>query len=195
MLGSEAACLIQHQLTKESPAALQRMTPTRFAVVLAHSAAAAEYVAPVLLMKLGTRVYTRRRRPTWSLKDEVLVKAGHFPLTFHAHVLRIPNDTAIWTGFFLLVAMHIYILLMPAPFDVYSWNLCFCLSGGVVEGIHVIYKHIFLYMHISLDIQVYLPRLWLHTVGPRNLFNPCQIKAFISSTWAISASTSHLYQR
>ena len=27
------------------------------------------------------------------------------------------------------VAMHAYILLMPAPFDVYSWNLCFCLSG------------------------------------------------------------------
>ncbi|CAK8998181.1 Uncharacterized protein SCF082_LOCUS5528 [Durusdinium trenchii] len=69
----------------------ETMKPTRSAKVLAHTAAAAEYVAPVLLM--------------------------------------IPNDLAIWTGFWLLVAMHIYILLMPAPFDVYSWNLCFCLNG------------------------------------------------------------------
>ena len=30
-----------------------RMRPTCFAAVLAHTAAAAEYVAPVLLMKLG----------------------------------------------------------------------------------------------------------------------------------------------
>lgn len=48
--------------------------------------------------------------------------------------LRIPNDLAIWTGFWLLVAMHIYILLMPAPFDVYSWNLCFCLNGATADG-------------------------------------------------------------
>lgn len=31
------------------------------------------------------------------------------------------------------VAMHIYILLMPAPFDVYSWNFCFCLSGSLAR--------------------------------------------------------------
>ena len=29
--------------------------------------------------------------------------------------------------------MHAYILLMPAPFDVYSWNLCFCLSGALAD--------------------------------------------------------------
>lgn len=69
----------------------ETMRPTPFAAVLAHTAAAAEYVAPVLLM--------------------------------------IPNTTAMWIGLILLVAMHVYILLMPAPFDVYSWNFCFCLSG------------------------------------------------------------------
>ncbi|CAE6973614.1 unnamed protein product [Symbiodinium natans] len=43
--------------------------------------------------------------------------------------LMIPSTTAIWLGIIGLTAMHVYILLTPAPFDVYSWNLCFCLSG------------------------------------------------------------------
>ena len=47
------------------------MTPTRIAVVLAHLAAAAEYVAPVLLMKLGRR-FDPSKRPTGSLKDVAL---------------------------------------------------------------------------------------------------------------------------
>ena len=46
---------------------------------------------------------------------------------------RIPFVPAIWLGFFTLLAMHLYILLMPAPFDVYSWNLCFGCSRLLAE--------------------------------------------------------------
>lgn len=57
----------------------------------AHSAAAVEYLAPILLM------------------------------------LR--HKGSNWVGLIGIVAMHIYILTMPAPFDVYSWNACFGLSS------------------------------------------------------------------
>eukprot|EP00930_Biecheleria_cincta_P096302 TRINITY_DN88172_c0_g1_i1.p1 TRINITY_DN88172_c0_g1~~TRINITY_DN88172_c0_g1_i1.p1 ORF type:complete len:555 (+),score=59.31 TRINITY_DN88172_c0_g1_i1:7-1671(+) len=69
----------------------EALTPTLLGIVLAHTAAAVEYVAPVCLM--------------------------------------MPSNTAIWLGLTLITAMHVYILAMPAPFDVYSWNLCFGLSG------------------------------------------------------------------
>lgn len=43
--------------------------------------------------------------------------------------LMVPAHSAIWFGLVALTAMHFYILVMPAPFDVYSWNFCFGLSG------------------------------------------------------------------
>jgi len=39
--------------------------------------------------------------------------------------LLLPSDGAVAFGMASLGAMHAYILAMPAPFDVYSWNLCF----------------------------------------------------------------------
>ncbi|CAE8589623.1 unnamed protein product [Polarella glacialis] len=43
--------------------------------------------------------------------------------------LMMPVDQLIWIGLITITGMHLYILMMPAPFDVYSWNLCFGLSG------------------------------------------------------------------
>lgn len=39
------------------------------------------------------------------------------------------KKAAIWLGLTGITGMHAYILSMPAPFDVYSWNVCFGLSG------------------------------------------------------------------
>ncbi|KAL1510194.1 hypothetical protein AB1Y20_006524 [Prymnesium parvum] len=41
--------------------------------------------------------------------------------------LLLSSETAIACGMAGLLAMHAYILAMPAPFDVYSWNLCYAL--------------------------------------------------------------------
>lgn len=43
--------------------------------------------------------------------------------------LMLPHNASIWLGLIGIVAMHVYILTMPAPFDVYSWNACFGLSA------------------------------------------------------------------
>ena len=43
--------------------------------------------------------------------------------------LMSPWSGAINAGIVSLVAMHFYILAMPAPFDVYSWNFCFGLCA------------------------------------------------------------------
>merc|ERR1719343_444380 len=55
--------------------------------------------------------------------------------------LMIPADAAIWFGLSGLAAMHTYILTMPAPFDVYSWNFCFGLSS----------IYLFFYAHFGFD--------------------------------------------
>jgi len=67
------------------------LSPTTFGLVLAHAAAAVEYLAPLAFM--------------------------------------VPIHGFIWFGLVGIVAMHIYILIMPAPFDVYVWNFCFMLSA------------------------------------------------------------------
>ena len=63
------------------------LSPTRVGLVIAHTAAAVEYLAPLALL--------------------------------------LPSPLAITLAMLGLGAMHAYILVMPAPFDVYSWNLCF----------------------------------------------------------------------
>lgn len=70
---------------------LDDLRPSMFGIVFAHTAAAVEYLAPLLLMT--------------------------------------SNPPLVWTGLLALTSMHFYILVMPAPGDVYSWNLCFALSG------------------------------------------------------------------
>lgn len=43
--------------------------------------------------------------------------------------LMVPVNAVIWAGLIGLIGMHIYILVMPAPFDVYSWNTCYACCG------------------------------------------------------------------
>ncbi|CAE7835795.1 unnamed protein product, partial [Symbiodinium necroappetens] len=65
--------------------------------------------------------------PTWF--GTCLAHFAAFVEYFAPIALMVPSTAAIWLGLIGLTAMHVYILLTPAPFDVYSWNLCFCLSG------------------------------------------------------------------
>eukprot|EP00971_Amphidinium_carterae_P096474 1909164-Amphidinium_carterae.1 len=44
-------------------------------------------------------------------------------------LLMMPNAAVAGIGLAVITSMHVYILLMPAPFDVYSWNTCFMCSG------------------------------------------------------------------
>lgn len=43
--------------------------------------------------------------------------------------LMVPSNAIIWAGLVGLIAMHVYILVMPAPFDVYSWNTSYACCG------------------------------------------------------------------
>uniref|UniRef100_A0A7S1W915 Uncharacterized protein n=1 Tax=Alexandrium catenella TaxID=2925 RepID=A0A7S1W915_ALECA len=114
-----------HNLLVKSPTDLR---PTTLGAIVAHTAAAVEYVGPLALM--FPRSPPRQAPPPPAApaegseaaapSEEAVVAAGRDRVA----------KASIWFGLSGLVAMHTYILAMPAPFDVYSWNMCFGLSAA-----------------------------------------------------------------
>ncbi|CAE7615087.1 unnamed protein product [Symbiodinium pilosum] len=93
---------------------------------------------------------------TPTLFGTCLAHLAAFVEYFAPIALMVPSNAAIWLGLIGLTAMHVYILLTPAPFDVYSWNLCFCLSG-----IYLFYIGSFGFDFSSWTDMAFCLRLWL----------------------------------
>jgi len=111
------------------------LRPTLFGMVFAHVAASVEYLAPIALL---ARRRMRRPLPPSAEPRAAAAAEGSAPAESAAPppeqaVVPAKGDRAatasIWFGLTGIVAMHTYILTMPAPFDVYSWNMCFGLSA------------------------------------------------------------------
>jgi len=111
--------------------------PTLFGIVLAHAAASVEYLGPIALMfprKMRRSLPSSAERPTAPAATGSTLAESTAPPAEKA-LVPVPAkhdllaNASIWFGLTGLVAMHTYILTMPAPFDVYSWNLCFGLSA------------------------------------------------------------------
>lgn len=118
------------------------LSPTLLGMVVAHTAAAVEYIAPLALM-----IPKKVRREGLADAEE---KAGAKTDTSEVQTLDIstPQESgvskadlsinsisnrlaraSVWLGLIGITGMHGYILTMPAPFDVYSWNASFGLSA------------------------------------------------------------------
>jgi len=126
------------------------LTPTTLGKIVAHTAAAIEYVAPLALMF----PMKMRPLPASAERSTTSAKEGSTPAeasTPDAEKAIVPVGTvrnrlaqaSICFGVTGLAAMHTYILSMPAPFDVYSWNMCFGLSS----------LYLFLYANFGFDHQ------------------------------------------
>jgi len=115
------------------------LRPTLLGKIVAHTAASVEYIAPLALMYPMTGK-TQRSLPSSAEGSAATAAEDSAPAESKAPdsekalvpVEKKRNLVAkgfIWFGLTGLAAMHTYILGMPAPFDVYSWNLCFGLSS------------------------------------------------------------------
>uniref|UniRef100_A0A7S4T1C4 Uncharacterized protein n=1 Tax=Alexandrium monilatum TaxID=311494 RepID=A0A7S4T1C4_9DINO len=127
------------------------LAPTLFGKVFAHTAAAVEYLAPIALMcPKGTQPAladsTERSGPEESTAAAPAVTAPEGGSALAEPTAPSPKEVAlvpvrakpkhrrlaravVWLGLTGIVGMHGYILSMPAPFDVYSWNMSFLISA------------------------------------------------------------------
>lgn len=113
------------------------LAPTLMGKIVAHTAAAVEYLGPLALMYPRK---TQRSLPsstdsssTTASESSAVVESKSSDSDKATVPAKSNHDlvakASIWFGLTGLAAMHTYILGMPAPFDVYSWNLCFGLSS------------------------------------------------------------------
>lgn len=99
------------------------LSPTLMGKIVAHTAAAVEYLAPLALM------FPIQMKPLPAIKDAEKGEEEEGELVPLDNNWNKVAKASRWFGVAGLAAMHTYILTMPAPFDVYSWNLCFGLSS------------------------------------------------------------------
>jgi len=111
------------------------LSPTFLGKVVAHTAAAVEYVGPLALMvpikmkalpsSSECSATTAKEDPAHAESTETKSEKALVPMNTKRNRFA---KGCIWFGVTGLAAMHAYILSMPAPFDVYSWNMSFGLS-------------------------------------------------------------------
>jgi len=136
------------------------LRPTTLGKVVAHTAAAVEYLAPLALMwprgaqralpppaEEGAAATAEGSAPAESAKGSTPAESAAATAETAVVPARAARDSlakaSVLFGLSGLVAMHTYILGMPAPFDVYSWNMSFGLSA----------IYLFWYRHFGFDHQ------------------------------------------